>query len=568
MPVARFEMPDGRIARFEVPDGTTPEQAQAMISEMVSQPNFGKQAAPAETYDPTEGMSTFEKGAAGFGKSLVDTYRGGKQIGAYLGNKIGLVSDETVAGIQAEIDEAKKRDESLMNTGAGLAGNVAGTIGTMLVPGVALKGASMLPNMGKLATAVRAVTAPETIKGAAALGAGMSALQPVATGESRLENAAFGAAAGGAGQAVGKVISRAIQPVQNVPKAKTEAARILQREGIPVAASQATGSRALQLTDAAFDNIPTTAGKQAAFRESQQKAFNRAILRRIGEDADEASEEVLANAYNRIGGVFESLTAGKTVKLDTRFLDDLAKVEGGQSKLFPSSQSSGIRSLIDDGINLATKGEVDGALLQAERSKLSKLASDAWRAGNNDMADAYSGIVEAIDNAVARSLPASEKIALNAARRQYGNLKVLEKIGVKGGNISPAKLSNALRVKNKKAFAIGKGDLVKLAKAGEEVLPAKVGDSGTAQRMMYQNILTGGAAGTLGGFATGDPMTALQAGAVGMVAPSAIRSLLYSKPVQSYLTSGLLNNVPSGALAVGRGGATLLPVGLLNALQE
>lgn len=35
MPIARFQMPDGRIARFEVPEGTTPEQAQSMISEQV-----------------------------------------------------------------------------------------------------------------------------------------------------------------------------------------------------------------------------------------------------------------------------------------------------------------------------------------------------------------------------------------------------------------------------------------------------------------------------------------------------------------------------------------------------
>lgn len=33
MPIARFEMPDGRVARFEVPEGTTPEQAQAMIAQ-------------------------------------------------------------------------------------------------------------------------------------------------------------------------------------------------------------------------------------------------------------------------------------------------------------------------------------------------------------------------------------------------------------------------------------------------------------------------------------------------------------------------------------------------------
>lgn len=36
MPIARFEMPDGKIARFEVPEGTTPEQAQYMIAQEVN----------------------------------------------------------------------------------------------------------------------------------------------------------------------------------------------------------------------------------------------------------------------------------------------------------------------------------------------------------------------------------------------------------------------------------------------------------------------------------------------------------------------------------------------------
>lgn len=37
MPIARFEMPDGRIGRFEVPEGTTPEQAQSLIQQSLNQ---------------------------------------------------------------------------------------------------------------------------------------------------------------------------------------------------------------------------------------------------------------------------------------------------------------------------------------------------------------------------------------------------------------------------------------------------------------------------------------------------------------------------------------------------
>ncbi len=51
MPIARFEMPDGRIARFEVPEGTTPEQAQSQISEMVSAGGF--ESEPQVEQDPS-----------------------------------------------------------------------------------------------------------------------------------------------------------------------------------------------------------------------------------------------------------------------------------------------------------------------------------------------------------------------------------------------------------------------------------------------------------------------------------------------------------------------------------
>ena len=46
MPIARFQMPDGRIARFEVPEGTSPEQAQAMME--AAMPSSNPPEKPAE----------------------------------------------------------------------------------------------------------------------------------------------------------------------------------------------------------------------------------------------------------------------------------------------------------------------------------------------------------------------------------------------------------------------------------------------------------------------------------------------------------------------------------------
>lgn len=48
MPIARFQMPDGRVARFEVPEGTTPEQAQGMMKDYFT----GQQDQPVATETP------------------------------------------------------------------------------------------------------------------------------------------------------------------------------------------------------------------------------------------------------------------------------------------------------------------------------------------------------------------------------------------------------------------------------------------------------------------------------------------------------------------------------------
>lgn len=128
-------------------------------------------APPTDKFDPTEGMSTFDKFAAGVGKAIVDTGRGVGQLIP------GLVSREDVA-------EARKRDAALMNTTAGTVGNVVGNVAPMVAAG------PFMP------------AAVGTIRGGAAIGSLMGALQPsVSTGET-VGNAVLGGVAGAAVPAV------------------------------------------------------------------------------------------------------------------------------------------------------------------------------------------------------------------------------------------------------------------------------------------------------------------------------------------------------------------------------
>ena len=63
MPVARFQLPDGRVARFEVPEGTSPEQAQQLIQAQL--PSIGQPAAapaaPSEVPGPRKEPPMWEK---------------------------------------------------------------------------------------------------------------------------------------------------------------------------------------------------------------------------------------------------------------------------------------------------------------------------------------------------------------------------------------------------------------------------------------------------------------------------------------------------------------------------
>lgn len=231
--------------------------------------------ADRKLYDPTSGMSGGQKFLAGVGKAMTDVGRG-------VGQMVGLVD-------RADVAESRARDEALMNTGAGLGGNIVGNIVT-LAPAAFIPGAN-------------------TVAGSAAIGAASGLLQPsTSTGET-VRNVAIGGAlapaailAGRGIQAVGSGLgairdtftkSGQNRIAQDVLRASAtnadDAVRNLQGAKALVPGSQPTAAQVArdpglaQLERTMLNNPEMAAPLQQRFM-AQQAARNQAVRNVAGTD--------------------------------------------------------------------------------------------------------------------------------------------------------------------------------------------------------------------------------------------------------------------------------------------
>lgn len=221
MPIARFEMPDGRIARFEVAEGTTPEEAQAQIAQQLatsaSSMSFGETSGGAATGRPInrgkrnieETPRPLESFGAGVTKSVIDPLLAGAQM---------------VTGGRGGVSEAVKRlaQESEAYEQANPALYFGGRVGGAILPAAGIaRGIGAIPSFSRVNPYVQSAA----ITGGA--GAVSGALQPVETGETGLpmyeqmgKNAAIGTAIGVplgvAAPAISSLASRGVQAVKGL----------------------------------------------------------------------------------------------------------------------------------------------------------------------------------------------------------------------------------------------------------------------------------------------------------------------------------------------------------------
>lgn len=505
MATYRITAPDGHDYEVTAPDDATEAQVLAYAQANYQQPQVTPQprAAQAAPINPTDGMSTFDRVAAGMGKSVVDSYRGLKQAGTSAirhladnptgtaDNAVTRWADESLARQQGEIDEARRLDAPLMDTAGGTVGNLLGYGSQLLVPGgVAMRGAQAGNRLAGLAS--RALM-PTTVAGNAAQGAALGAIQPVATGENRLANLAMGAGFGAGGAAVANRLSSLAQGAKTAVEPHVrEVFDAARSRGIDLMPAQISDSRPMRIAQSVLRSVPFT-GAQGRY-DRQVAAFNRELAAAVGEDAPILNSQVYAAAKQRQSGQFNELTGRNSLQVNPGLVQRLTDI-ASESKMAGEQVSQQVQSAIDALYGQAVTGSggvtIPGAAYQAFDSQLGKIM-----AGGGSQAHFLGEVQSAVRRAMDGSISPEDAAAWGQLRAEYGNRKTLAPLVAKAsdGPISPPQVLGAVTNSKsaKERMASGaRGELGELARIGQRMKEPP--SSGTNERAVIAALMGGGA---------------------------------------------------------------------------
>ena len=291
-------------------------------------------------------------------------------------------------------------------------------------------------------------------------------------------------------------------------------------------------------------------------------------LSRIDEAGDSVTPEVLDSASKRIGGDFKKLAAQTTVELDEPFVKDVTAVfttyndrlEVQKRPIFERY----VKEILGDGTRL---DPMKGTVYQTLRSDLSRQAK-GYGGTDPTFAHALRGLRDALDDAAERSMPDKLKGDWKEARRQWGNLRTLEKASANtttqtaAGNLQPTQLAQAVRQQHPRAYGFGAGEMNDLSRVGTTFVRDQVPNSGTPERTMLMNLMTMGPGVTYSGNAAfmGDPLQAAVGIAARLLGPRAVQMAYSSRPMQAYLKNQVAANaapvINEGLLAAVLAGTT------------
>lgn len=385
------------------------------------------------------------------------------------------------------------------------------------------------------------------------------------------ENPWLGLAAGAAVPVAASVARGVVSPVTN--RLSPQEQRLVAaagREGITLTPAQQTGSASLRGVEETMARMPlSNAPMQNAFA-TQRGQFNRAVLARAGIAADDASPATIQRAFQQAGQTFDDLVSRTTLNVDPQFGGDVRRVANDYGRRLPTDVAPVFQSYMDDLAPLlqavapgqagsampatvsTLNPQVAGQVYQNIRSDLAQRIRESQN--NKPLQRALGGLVDALDDVMERSASGALRREWQEARRQYQALMTIDKamqggtqVGRSAGDIPFNALTGAVRGGDRAGYARGRGQLNELARVGDYIA-ARVPNSGTPERMAWQNLLTGGGLFTAGA-ASG---IGIPAAAAGVAAPYALSRFYNSPAGRAYLTNQLAGQTDFRSLYAGQ----------------
>lgn len=496
----RIEVPGMGIVEF--PDGMSDADMTAAIQRSV-------QSAPAQPEGSSEGMAESMLIAAGRGTDKL--VQGVRQAYNWATN------DQATLAKMAEDEAEKDRLYRPLQDKYPVATAIAETAPMLAVP------------MG----------APAHLVAKGAVAGALPGLVGYGSAQDRMRNGLTGAVGGAAGAGLGLAASRILKPAGvGAASVSDDAMQAAQRIGFTPTAGQRTQNPAMLNFENYLARSPGSSGVMQRVNDANQTALNRAGARAMGETADALDEGVFASAQGRIGGEFDRLAQITKPDLTGNFLNVLAKIDGDNSAR-GSFASPKIRDLVDKGLDLAAKNNLDGKAYKEIRTELSNLAQSSFKSGDATTGQAYKSLVSALDDAAKGSLSKADQQAWDVARKQWQAFKTLTKSNVaEGGNLSGPRAAAAVRAQGP-ALRTGRasGELADVARVGEAFKSVPNPNSGNlVQQMVYGNPITG----------------------LPMMLGNRAAAAAYMSPLgQRYMAQGLLDVGPTGQKLLTRGGGVL-----------
>lgn len=569
-----INLPDGR--SISLTGNETPEQLSALKEKLRT-----KYAAPTQESIPQQGDD------AGAGKAFAYGITGGQipfgnritsGIGAGIATAYDALGGKADLGFQDYYKQALADTKATQeaNPKATLAGNLAGVATTL--PAAFSKvpqGTNLLAQSGKGANYAKELGAKvagySPFQGAGKLAgagniatryAGRTALAAPITGayfageadtgemadkfkQGAGMGAVLSAAVPASGMALGAVykggknIAKGITP--EITEAGAKVAKLAKKYDIPLGLDD--------LTDSSFYKGLISEGKNIPFSNAVPKvkeqigAWTRAVSKSIGADTDKITPDVIASRFDDLGNEFDNFFKGKVINLGKDF--GLGLRQQDFVKEVSDNYAVDGKNIIEKYITQINKaiqkdGSVDGEALGAIRARLSKIARTS---GNQEISGAARDLENFIIDSVADVSKAGAKEAFKKTKYQYKNLIAIEPLAQKSqisGELPPAQLLGRVKSVYGRAFSKGEagelGDLANIGQYIKETIP----NSGTSQRTMARNILTGnlGAAPIVG--AINPIVGALQAGAT--IAGAGINRGLQSRNMNPKIIAKALEN--------------------------